>query len=82
MRFIDFHRILYTVEHMPFKHGVQGSNPCRHTIYIFNNYIMTAIDKLYLNHFKRHFIGFELNKEYFEKACERIQTENKRVRLF
>ena len=31
---------------------------------------------------KRHFIGFELNKEYFDKACERIQSEIKQVKLF
>lgn len=24
---------------------------------------------------KRHFIGFELNKEYYDKACERIKRE-------
>ena len=31
---------------------------------------------------KRHFIGFELNKEYFDKACERIKTEYNNLRLF
>ena len=24
---------------------------------------------------KRNFIGFELNKEYYDKACKRIQLE-------
>ena len=24
---------------------------------------------------KRNFIGFELNKEYYDKACERIRKE-------
>ena len=26
---------------------------------------------------KRHFIGFELNKEYFDKACKRIDAERR-----
>lgn len=31
---------------------------------------------------KRRFIGCELDKEYFEKACERIDTELKQLTLF
>ena len=31
---------------------------------------------------KRHFIGFELNKEYYDKACKRIQNEQRQLRLF
>ena len=31
---------------------------------------------------KRRFIGCELDKEYFEKACERINTELKQLTLF
>lgn len=31
---------------------------------------------------KRHFIGFELNKEYFDKACERIKEEQDVLRIF
>lgn len=31
---------------------------------------------------KRHFIGFELNKEYFDKATERIANELKEPELF
>jgi site-specific DNA-methyltransferase (adenine-specific) len=31
---------------------------------------------------KRHFIGFELNKEYYEKACDRIATELREPELF
>lgn len=31
---------------------------------------------------KRHFIGFELNKEYFEKACKRIKAEQAQLTLF
>lgn len=31
---------------------------------------------------KRHFIGFELNKEYYEKACERIRKEQQQLNLF
>ena len=31
---------------------------------------------------KRRFIGCELDKEYFEKACERIETELKQLTLF
>lgn len=31
---------------------------------------------------KRHFIGFELNKEYYEKACKRIEVERNSPTLF
>ena len=31
---------------------------------------------------KRHFIGFELNKEYFDKACKRIDNERRQLILF
>lgn len=31
---------------------------------------------------KRNFIGFELNKEYYDKACKRIQLEMSQPRLF
>lgn len=31
---------------------------------------------------KRHFIGFELNKEYYDKACERIWNEQRQLKLF
>ena len=30
----------------------------------------------------RHFIGFELNKEYFDKACKRIKAEQAQLTLF
>ena len=30
----------------------------------------------------RHFIGFELNKEYFDKACKRIDNEQRQLTLF
>ncbi len=30
----------------------------------------------------RHFIGFELNKEYYEKACARIAAERQQLTLF
>ena len=30
----------------------------------------------------RHFIGFELNKEYYEKACKRIKQEQSQLTLF
>ena len=30
----------------------------------------------------RHFIGFELSKEYFDKACKRIDTERRQLTLF
>ena len=29
----------------------------------------------------RHFIGFELNKEYYDKACERIRNEQAQLKL-
>ena len=31
---------------------------------------------------KRHFIGMELNKEYYDKACERIKLEQSQLTLF
>jgi DNA modification methylase len=31
---------------------------------------------------KRHFIGFELNKEYYDKAMKRIWNEQRQLRLF
>ena len=31
---------------------------------------------------KRHFIGFELNKGYFDKACKRIDAERRQLTLF
>ena len=31
---------------------------------------------------KRHFIGFELNKDYFDKACKRIDNERRQLTLF
>jgi DNA modification methylase len=31
---------------------------------------------------KRHFIGFELNEEYFDKAQKRIQAEQSQLKLF
>jgi len=31
---------------------------------------------------RRHFIGFELSKEYFDKACKRIDTERRQLTLF
>ena len=30
---------------------------------------------------KRHFIGFELNKDYYEKACKRIKAEQSQLKL-
>ena len=31
---------------------------------------------------KRHFIGFELNKQYWNKACQRIDAEQRQLSLF
>ena len=31
---------------------------------------------------KRYFIGFELNKEYYDKACKRIKLEQAQPTLF
>ena len=31
---------------------------------------------------KRHYIGFELNKDYFDKACQRIDAERRQLTLF
>ena len=30
----------------------------------------------------RHFIGFELNKEYYDKAVQRIERERQQLTLF
>ena len=32
--------------------------------------------------FIRNFIGFELNKEYYDKACKRIKLEQAQLTLF
>ena len=29
----------------------------------------------------RHFIGFELNKEFYEKACERVRNEQAQLKM-
>jgi len=29
----------------------------------------------------RHYIGFELSKEYYDKACERIKNEQMQLKL-
>ncbi len=31
---------------------------------------------------KRNFIGFELSKEYYDKACKRIKLEQAQLTLF
>lgn len=31
---------------------------------------------------KRHFVGFELNKEYYDKATRRIKTERAQLSIF
>ena len=31
---------------------------------------------------RRHFIGFELNKEYYEKSLKRIENEKSQLKLF
>ena len=31
---------------------------------------------------KRHFVGFELNKDYYEIACKRIKDELQQIKLF
>lgn len=31
---------------------------------------------------KRHFVGFELNKEYFDRAVKRIKDEQAQLTLF
>ena len=31
---------------------------------------------------KRHFIGFELNKDYYDKAMKRIDIERRQLTLF
>ena len=31
---------------------------------------------------KRHFIGFELNKDYYDKACQRIDAEQRQLTIF
>ena len=31
---------------------------------------------------KRNFIGFELNKEYYDKVCKRIKLEQAQLTLF
>ena len=30
---------------------------------------------------RRHFIGFETNKEYYDKACKRIREEQRQLKF-
>lgn len=49
---------------------------------IFSPFIGSGTDAIACIRTKRRFIGCELDKEYFEKACERIEIELKQLTLF
>ena len=49
---------------------------------VFSPFIGSGTDAIACIKTNRRFIGCELDKEYFEKACERIDTELKQLTLF
>ncbi|NBX52986.1 MAG: site-specific DNA-methyltransferase [Proteobacteria bacterium] len=49
---------------------------------VFSPFLGSGTDAMACIRTKRRFIGCELDKEYFEKACERIETELKQLTLF
>ncbi len=49
---------------------------------VFSPFLGSGTDAMACIRTKRRFIGCELDKEYFEKACERIEIELKQLTLF
>ena len=49
---------------------------------IFDGFFGSGTTSISCIRTKRRFIGCELDKEYFEKACERIEIELKQLTLF
>lgn len=49
---------------------------------VFSPFLGSGTDAISCIKTNRRFIGCELDKEYFEKACERIDTELKQLTLF
>jgi DNA modification methylase len=49
---------------------------------VLDPFMGSATTAVACHKYKRHFIGFELNKEYFDKACKRIKAEQAQLTLF
>jgi site-specific DNA-methyltransferase (adenine-specific) len=49
---------------------------------VFDPFMGSATTALAAIKAKRHFVGFELNKEYFDKAVKRIKAEQAQLTLF
>lgn len=49
---------------------------------IFDPFMGSATTAIACIKERRHFIGLELNKEYFDKACKRIRDEQAQLQLF
>ena len=58
---------------------VNSSNECQTVLDPFMGSGTTAVACIKE---KRHFIGFELNKEYYDKACQRIDAYQRQLTLF
>ena len=66
-------------EHLAESHVVSWTNEGDIVLDPFMGSATTAVA---CHHRKRHFIGFELNKEYFDKAVRRIKAEQAQLTLF
>jgi site-specific DNA-methyltransferase (adenine-specific) len=49
---------------------------------VLDPFMGSATTAVACHKYKRHFIGFELNKEYYDKACKRIKAEQAQLTLF
>ena len=66
-------------EHLAESHVVSWTNEGDIVLDPFMGSATTAVA---CHHRKRHFIGFELSKEYFDKAVRRIKAEQAQLTLF
>lgn len=74
-RFHPTQKPLDLVRSLILKHSNEGDTVLDNTIGSGTTAIACIRDK-------RHFIGFELNKEYYDKACKRINEEQQQLSLF
>ena len=49
---------------------------------VFDGFIGSASTALACLRTNRKFVGFELDKEYYDKACKRIKLEQAQLTLF
>ena len=45
-------------------------------------FIGTGTTAIVAHQYSRHFLGYEINKEYFDFACNRIAAEKRQLRLW